>query len=326
MITFPKTIGAAAAAEGRLRAGGTDEVDLRHRGITGGPVVDLRDLPDLDTIEPLEGGLQIGAKVPIAALAGDPRVLQGWPGLAAAAAGLATPQIRARATVAGNLLQQVRCWYYRSTHFDCLKKGGSACFARAGDHVFHSAVDTGPCIAPHPSTLACALWAFDAQIALGTDPDAALSVPELLGGGADPRQTHALAPGQVISAVILPPPTPGDRSAYVRTIHRARAEWPLVEAVARVRLDASGAIADLAWVAGGVANRPLRYDAAARALIGLRPDDARIDEVLAPLGAPADGLPDTAYKARLIPATLRDALDQAVAAEPAPAPRPEENP
>lgn len=318
MIRFPTTIEAAQAAEGRLRAGGTDEMELRHRRIVSGPVIDLRDLPGLDTIETTEdGGLRIGAGVPLRVLADEPRIRRGWPGLAAAAGGLATPQIRARATLGGSLLQQVRCWYYRSSQFDCLKKGGETCFARGGDHVFHSALDTGPCIAPHPSTTACALLCFDARIELGGDAQALRTVPELLGDGSDPRQTHALPPGALLSAVHLPPPTPGDRSAYFRTIHRARAEWPLVEATVRVHTDASGAMTDLALAVGGVANRPMWYEEAARALLGLEPDDPKVDAVLAPLGKPDARLPGSAYKARLIPPTLRETLERALAGEPA---------
>lgn len=318
MIRFPTTIEAAAASEGRLRAGGTDELDLRHRRITSGPVVDLRDLAGLDRIETIEaGGLRIGAMVPLAVLATDQRIRGGWPGLAGAAGGLATPQIRARATLGGSLLQQVRCWYYRSVHFDCLKKGGGACFARGGDHVFHSALDTGPCIAAHPSTMACALWAFDAGIEIGGDLEALRTIPELLGDGSDPRETHALQPGEVLTAIHLPAPTAGDRSAYFRTIHRARAEWPLVESTVRVHTDEAGVMTGLALAVGGVANRPLRYDDAARALIGLRPDDPKVDAVFAALGKPTEELPGSAYKARLIPPTLRETLDLALAAPPA---------
>jgi xanthine dehydrogenase YagS FAD-binding subunit len=314
MITFPTSIEAAGAAQGRLRAGGTDEQELRHRGIVSGAIVDLRDVGGLDAIESTEdGGLRIGALVTLRALAADERLRAGYPGLAAAAGGLATPQIRARASVAGSLLQEVRCWYFRHRDFDCQKKGGAVCYARGGDHALHSAIDLGPCIAPHPSTMACALWAFDAQI----EVDGALrDVPALLGPGTDPRRTHALEPGQVLTAVVLPPPVAGERSAYFRAIHRARAEWPLVEVTARVGLAEDGTIGALVLSAGGVANRPIRFDDAARALVGLEPDDPKVDTVLAALGKPAENLPGTAYKARLIPTTLRETLDRALASAP----------
>ena len=82
--------------------------------------------------------------------------------MAASAHGLATPQIRHLATLGGNLAQRSRCWYFRNPHIACLKKGGSDCPARSGNHLYHVAFDLGPCVAPHPSTMAAALLAYDA--------------------------------------------------------------------------------------------------------------------------------------------------------------------
>jgi xanthine dehydrogenase YagS FAD-binding subunit len=313
MITFPTTLAEAAAAEGVVRAGGTDLVELRHRHLHTGDLVDLRDLPGLDTIETTpEGGLRIGARVTLATLATDERTVAGYPGLVQAAGGLATPQIRARATLGGSLLQEVRCWYYRHPTFGCLKKGGAVCYAREGDHQYHATVDLGPCIAPHPSTMACALWAFDGLVEINGDAEALRTLPELLGDGTDPRQTHALGKREVLSAVVLPPPVEGEHSAYFRTIHRARAEWPLVEATVRVSLKTSGRIDALVLCAGGVANRPLRYDDAARAARGLAPDGKKLDKVLANLAEPDARLPMSAYKGTLVPPTLTETLTRAL--------------
>ena len=100
---------------------------------------------------------------PIAAIAADARLTAAYPGIAAAVAGLATPQIRRVATLGGNLAQRSRCWYFRNPRIDCLKKGGSACPAREGNHLYGVAFDLGPCVAPHPSTMATALMAYDAR-------------------------------------------------------------------------------------------------------------------------------------------------------------------
>ncbi len=306
--TFPQKVKEIGDA-GTLRAGGTDLTDRRMRGVHSGDLVDLRDVAGLDTLEVRGGTLRIGARVTLAAIAAHEGVRTGWPAIAQAVESIATPQIRARATAGGALLQEVRCWYYRSSLFHCLKKGGPACFARDGDHRFLSAVDLGPCIAPHPSTLATALLAYDARCEVdGKTRD----VPTVLGDGSDPRQTHALARGEVLTAIVVAAVPRAERSTYVRTIHRAHAEWPLVECVARVTLDNRGAFSSVVLTAGGVANRPLRLDKHAKALVGKKPDDPQVDEVLAPLGRAAQKIPQTAYKAALIPATLRDAIDRAV--------------
>ena len=315
MMFFPRSLSEARSIEGRIQAGGTDEHALRRRGLVGGPVLDLRDILGLDAIEPLaEGGLRIGAKVTLAQLASDEKVREGWPALAMAAAETATPQIRRRATIAGNLLQQVRCWYFRNPEFPCLKKGGSTCFARDGDHSFHSLFDHSSCVAPHPSTLACALWALDGQVRVS---DTLRTIPELLGDGVDPRRTHNVEVGRIITDVVLPPSAANERSAYVRTIHRARAEWPLVEAAVRIRL-MEGTIKEATLVAGAVAVRPVRFAQAAKAMVGLKPQHPRINEILASLPPSAPPLPQAAFKARLLTATLRAAMDRALTNIPGP--------
>jgi len=77
---------------------------------------------------------------------------------------LPRPQIRYLATLGGNLAQRSRCWYFRNPHIACLKKGGTDCPARSGNHLYHVAFDLGPCVAPHPSTMAAALLAYDASV------------------------------------------------------------------------------------------------------------------------------------------------------------------
>ena len=112
-MTFPRTITEALAAIHpgcELRAGGTDFQERCALGLAGRPIVDLRDLAELERIEWSEAGVRIGARVTIAAVAKDPDIRRHYPGFAQAADALATPQIRAVATVGGNLLQRSRCW------------------------------------------------------------------------------------------------------------------------------------------------------------------------------------------------------------------------
>ncbi|HYM04250.1 MAG TPA: FAD binding domain-containing protein, partial [Stellaceae bacterium] len=110
-----------------LRAGGTDLSERRRSGLSTGPLKDLTPSPAMTAIAwGADGALRLGAAVTIAAIAGDQPIGAAYPGLAAAAAGLATPQVRHLATLGGNLAQRSRCWYYRHPHLDCLKKGGAA--------------------------------------------------------------------------------------------------------------------------------------------------------------------------------------------------------
>ena len=127
MIRFPTSSAQAMAAPGTWRAGGTDLTELRQRGLHTGDLVDLRDVTDLSEIRALdEGGWYLGARVTLRQVAEHGPLGESCPGLTQAFGGLATPQIRARATVGGSLMQQVRCWYYRDAEVHCLKKGGGA--------------------------------------------------------------------------------------------------------------------------------------------------------------------------------------------------------
>ena len=65
-------------------------------------------------------------------------------------------------------MQAPRCSYYRHPDYHCLRQGGDTCYAREGDHLWHVAFDRAPCIAPHPSTAAAALFAYDAELELLT--------------------------------------------------------------------------------------------------------------------------------------------------------------
>lgn len=90
-----------------------------------------------------ERGLSLGALTPLADIVSSPLVAERAPALAAAAARVASPQIRNQATLGGNLLVDRRCSYYnqseinRQSHRPCFKAGGEHCplikSVRAGD-------------------------------------------------------------------------------------------------------------------------------------------------------------------------------------------------
>nr|UXE46111.1 hypothetical protein Hi04_10k_c5653_00026 [uncultured bacterium] len=288
------------------RAGGTDIQDRHRRHLSIGTPVDIPSRPDLIALEwDPDGGVTMGALVRIAAIAGDDRMRTSYAGLAAAAGDLATPQIRAVATIGGGLLQRTRCWYYRAG-FSCFKSGGDACPARDGDHRYGACFDIGPCVWPHPSTLGMALAAYDAHVMLQNGRT--MTIAELYGDGRDPHCDHQLLDEDLLTRVRLAPPVAGERSSYVRVAGRALAEWPYVEVVARAAVDSRGRVSFARVSLGGVATVPIRVDELERALLG-RPLDRSTIEALA-----ADSLttfaivPDVRYKLAMIPVAIADAL------------------
>jgi xanthine dehydrogenase YagS FAD-binding subunit len=298
----------ASTQTAEFRAAGTDLSERRRSGVSKGPLIDITAAPDTIGMHwGADGAVRIGAFTTIAAVAADPRIVQAYPGLAAAALGLATPQIRHLATLGGNLAQRSRCWYFRNPHIDCLKKGGPDCPARAGNHLYSVAFDLGPCVAPHPSTMAAALLAYEARIA--TDRRSGLTIGELLGDGSNGAVDHLLGPGEMIRSVELPPPVPGERALYKRAISRSHAEWPLVEVCARAVVS-GGAFQFIRITAGGIAPVPLRLSACEAVLQGAPASSANIASAARQATAGARPLPMTGYKLDLLRGVVHDLLER----------------
>jgi xanthine dehydrogenase YagS FAD-binding subunit len=296
-----------SAAAPEFRAAGTDLSERRRSGISRGPLIDIASAEDTGIAWGAEGAATIGAFTTIATIAADARIAKTYPGLAAAADGLATPQIRHLATLGGNLAQRSRCWYFRNPHIDCLKKGGSECPARDGNHLYGVAFDLGPCVAPHPSTMAAALSAYEATIV--TDRRSGLSIASLLGDGSNGKADHLLLSGEIIQRIVLKIPLAGERAAYKRAISRSYAEWPLVEVCARAVI-ADGVFQFVRIAAGGIAPVPLRLLALEAALHGKPATPATIAAAASKAAAGAKPLPMTGYKLDLLSGLVRDLLER----------------
>ena len=299
------TMSAQAAPE--FRAAGTDLSERRRSGVSKGPLIDIAVGGDTSITWAAGGAATIGAFATIATIAADARIRDAYPGVSAAAQGLATPQIRHLATLGGNLAQRSRCWYFRKPHIDCLKKGGTDCPARSGNHLYGVAFDLGPCVAPHPSTMAAALLAYDATVT--TDRRPALTIGQLLGDGSDGSSDHALHAGEIIKSIALPPPVTGERALYKRAISRSYAEWPLVEIVACAVI-VNGAFQCLRLAAGGVAPVPLRLSAAEAAAQGHAATAATLAAAAEASTAGAKPLAMTGYKLDLLKGLVQDLLER----------------
>ncbi|MBU2824644.1 xanthine dehydrogenase family protein subunit M, partial [Acidithiobacillus ferrooxidans] len=215
-----------------VKAGGVDMLDLMKEGLVNPlRLVDISRLAELQGISRgSDGGLRIGALTTLAQIAAHPGLRQSHAALAQAAAMAASPQIRNRATLGGNLLQRPRCWYLRSAAHHCLRKGGGHCFAFTGDNRYHAVFANHGCAIVHPSTPATALLAYHAQVELlhpqGQRRQVSLEdffvLPE-----ADMHRENILAPGEILTAVWLPPQMQTNRSIYFQVAEREAFDWPL---------------------------------------------------------------------------------------------------
>jgi len=301
----------ATVTRAEFRAAGTDLSERRRSGVSSGPLLDVLPSPDMMSISwDDDGAARIGASVSVAAIAADVQLARTYPGLTAAAAGLATPQVRQLATLGGNLAQRSRCWYFRDPHIDCLKKTGSNCPAREGNHLYHVAFDLGPCVAPHPSTLAAALLAYDATVS--TNRRSTLSVAQLVGDGSNGKVDNLLGEGEMIRGVQLPVPVAGERALYKRAISRTYAEWPLVEIVARAVVS-GGTFQFVRVAAGGIAPVPLRLAQVESAVQGAPATVTTAAKAAEQAIVGAKPLPMTAYKLDLLKGLVRDLLERLAA-------------
>ncbi len=284
-------------------AGGTDLLTRMKLGITEpARLVDVKALDLPKGIEPDGDGLRIGALTTLAEL--ERADLPAWAALLRdAAAQAATPQIRERATLAGNLLQRPRCWYYRDPEVSCWLKGGDACPARTGRHEQHAIFDASPCLAVHPSDLATCLVAAHASVRL-RGPDGTRDVPldELLvPPTADRRVEHRVADDELVESVHVP--AAEGRSLYLKAMDRKVWAFALVGVAASATVE-NGRFTRLSLVASGVANVPHRLDASA--LVNAEPDPER-------LVIDATPLPGNAYKVDLLARLARDAVGRLLA-------------
>jgi xanthine dehydrogenase YagS FAD-binding subunit len=255
--------------------GGTNLVDLMRLGVAvPDQLVDVSRLPH-DRITETEQGLRIGAGVRNSELAAHPVVRRRYPMLARAVLSGASPQIRNMATVAGNLLQRTRCTYFQDPAMPCNKRtAGSGCPAVAGDHenlaiLGHSAGSPHECVATHPSDMAVALAALDARVHVtGSAGTREIPMPGLHRlPGDDPGRDTVLEPGELITAVELPPP-PAGRSTYRKVRERASFAFALVSVAALLDVGDDGLVSTCKVALGGLAHVPWRAFYAERAVVG----------------------------------------------------------
>src|SRR5450631_665202 len=229
-----------------LKGGGIDLLGLmKDELLTPARIVNLRMIPELgQIIEQPDGKLRLGANVTLAQLADDHVVRTRYCALADAAGNSASPQLRQIATIGGNLLQRPRCWYFRSIHHHCARKGGATCFAFAGENEYHAIFGQDGCAIVHPSTAATALVALGAAVELasagGTRRIVALE-SFLVAPAKDIRRENDLRDGEILTAVLLPATGSRVRSAHLRQGELDSFDWPIADVAVALDIEANGA-------------------------------------------------------------------------------------
>lgn len=313
---------AQASDDAIFIAGGTNLLDLMKLEVmTPDKLVDINRL-DLSGISVTDdGGLRIGALVTNSDCAADKRVRSDYPVLSRAILAGASGQLRNKATTGGNLCQRTRCYYFYDTAMPCNKREpGSGCQAMKGFNRIHAILGASDaCIATYPGDMAVAMTALDAQVEIEDSAGDIRLVPiqefHLLPGD-HPEKDNILETGNLITAVILPPPIEG-KQIYRKVRDRASYAFALSSVAAVVKMDGD-TISSAALAFGGLAHKPWRDEAVEELLVGQQPSAKLFGKAADRLLAEAQGYGSNDFKIpltrRVLISVLKDATQAGAAA------------
>jgi len=277
----PRELGEATALlaehgqRAMLVAGGTDLFpNMKRRQQEPPVIIGLRAVPALRTIEPVEGGVRIGATATLHEVATHPALRERYPALATAAGLVSTPHLRRMGTLGGNLCLDTRCTYYdQSYHWRksidfCMKKDGGVCWVAPGSQ---------RCWAVSSSDTAPVAIALGARLRL-----ASASGERVIDAGAFFKDDGILyltrRPDEILSHVELPA-LDGWRTTYLKLRRRGSFDFPVLGVAAAVKLRPDRTVEDVRLVLGAVGSSPVDQSELARPLIGTRPNVEAIESV-----------------------------------------------
>ncbi|MBT8079606.1 MAG: xanthine dehydrogenase family protein subunit M [Gammaproteobacteria bacterium] len=297
--------------EGWLLGGGQDTYGwLKDRAKNPKALIDISHIDELRGIRKTDNGVDIGAATTLREIIGDASIGRDYSLLVDAARRVASPQIRNVGTLGGNLVQDTRCWYYRRG-LACYRAGGNICYADGPQAMNreHSVFGASRCVAVSPSDTATALVALDATMTIRS-ADSSRTLPAerfFVGPATHITRMTALEPGEMLTAVTIPPTWAGKRFYFEKVADRNVWDFALVSIAAAMSLDGD-AVADARLVCGGVACTPHRLKGVERAVRGKTLSDETADAV-APLATKgAKPLNYNHFKLPLIENLVRRAL------------------
>ena len=290
-----------AYGDAQVMSGGIDLLgEMKDEVAAPGMLVALAGVPGLTEIREGPGGVVIGGMATITAIEQHPGIRRRYAALAEAAERLATPQVRNVGTLAGNLCQRPRCWYYRNPLTPCLKRGGEVCYVLEGYSKYMCVTGGSGCYMVHPSDAAVPLVAFGADINIaGPAEDRTMPLEEFFTGPeVDITRENALERGEVVESVALPEPLAGTRSIFLKAQERVAGGFALASVATVVTLR-DGVVEAASIVLGGVAPTPLRAWQAEASVVGKAATDVVPGEIGALVLSDTQPFEDNRYKVTL---------------------------
>ena len=257
----------------RVIAGGTDllyQMKDHIALLTPQYVIDITSLGLSQIGFTQSGGLTIGATTPVIALQSNATIKQYYGAIAQATTGHPV-QIASQATAAGDISQEVWCWYLRN-NYDCWRNGGNVCYAVAGDNrYYHSLFGGNLCYAVHAGDLTAALFAHNATLTVaGPGGNRTITMDQFMPGVTivDGRvKENSLRYNEIVTQINVPTPPAGTKSTYFRMADRTAIDFPLASAAVVAEFNGS-TISSASVVLGHVATTPIRARSAESYLVG----------------------------------------------------------
>jgi len=270
----PTTLKEAFAALGsswedaNILAGGTDLLSLMKDYVHSPKrVVNIKGIKELGGISRKGGNMRIGATVTLDELTSNAAIRASYPSLIQAALGVTSPQLRNMGTVAGDLCQRPRCWYYRRG-FGLLAKGPNGeALVPTGENKFHAIFSNGPAYFVSASTLGPALVALGATVTIAS-ASGNRSVPVekfFVAPTADGMRETDLKPNEIVTEVLIP--VPATKNATYEVRQRELVDWPLTAAAVALRMNGS-TVTSASIALGHVAPTIWRASQAEKMLVG----------------------------------------------------------
>jgi len=307
-VSLLKRYGGRAA----LVAGGTDLLGkMKDRILPTYPeaLINLKTIAGLDVIQENETGLTLGPLAILEDIAHAEIVKSRYSALAEAARRTASPHLREMGTIAGNICQDIRCWYYRQpeNRFPCLRKGGGRCYALKGDTRYHSifggSVEEG-CIAVHPSDTAPALIALNGAIQTSKRTVSAENFFQV-----EVSTTTVLEPDEIVTKIRIPAPAGGTKSTYLKFALRKSIDFPIVNCAAMITT-AKGKVSAARICLNAVYVKPYRASGAEEALLGKTINEANAMTAGEAAVSNAKPLKDNAYMVEAAKTLVKRAILQ----------------
>jgi xanthine dehydrogenase YagS FAD-binding subunit len=264
-------------------------------------LINLKSIPGLDYVKEERGGFRIGALAKLADIEEHPAVREKLLILSEAAGEAASPQIRNAGTIAGNICQRPFCWYFRSSNFNCLRKGGQLCYTVTGDGRFHAILGGGPSYIVHPSDTAPALVALGAQIKIA-GPAGEKTIPLekfFVLPSVDYKRENILNPGDIVTEIYVPTQRSGSKGFYHKVRERLAWDHAIVSVATVVESSSDGVVRNARVVLGGVAPTPWRAPKAEEFLRGKKLDEANAKQAGEIALEGAKPLKDNVYKVQM---------------------------